>query len=359
MFGSFRFVLALLVVASHLVGGESAAHFGTYAVRAFFILSGFVMTAALNESYRFDSMSFVISRFLRLAPGYYAVCLLTAVIIACLPADAGAFMGRWAAHPDLSQIIANVTILLLAYDPIPFRFIEPAWSLSIEIMMYGVLWAAVARNRYCAIVGLIAGALYHVCMLQFHHSFSSRFFTPQSALLSFSIGAVLYFELSARARIKPQTANALLWGGGGAGVALLTLVYLYWSGYFDHRVGYYINTICCTAVVAGLSAMRWSGRLARLDWLLGELAYPVFLVQWVGGFLAHEMFWPDMQRGWPLYLTAVPIILLLAAPLAAMQIRLIEPLRRLTKRYTVRKHPSHGTTEVEWAGERRAVASVT
>lgn len=37
MFGSLRFLLAYLVILSHLVGTEYVGHFGFYAVRGFFV----------------------------------------------------------------------------------------------------------------------------------------------------------------------------------------------------------------------------------------------------------------------------------------------------------------------------------
>jgi len=77
MFGSLRFLLAYLVILSHLVGMEYVAHFGFYAVRGFFVISGLMMTAALNEVYKFDGVRFWINRALRLLPPYYLVCALT------------------------------------------------------------------------------------------------------------------------------------------------------------------------------------------------------------------------------------------------------------------------------------------
>ena len=62
MFGTFRLFLALLVVVGHLVDHEPFAHFGYYAVRVFFILSGFVLTGALNEVYQFDATRFAVDR---------------------------------------------------------------------------------------------------------------------------------------------------------------------------------------------------------------------------------------------------------------------------------------------------------
>ena len=95
MTGTFRFVLALIVVFSHLAGARHTAHMGFYAVRAFFVLSGFVMTSALNEVYGRDGLRFWSNRFLRLLPPYYAVCLATALAIGLCPEHAAAFLPRW------------------------------------------------------------------------------------------------------------------------------------------------------------------------------------------------------------------------------------------------------------------------
>jgi len=85
VFGVLRFLLAYLVILSHLVGTDYVAHFGFYAVRGFFVISGLLMTAALNEAYAFDARRFWLNRALRLLPPYYLVCLLTLVAIAVAP----------------------------------------------------------------------------------------------------------------------------------------------------------------------------------------------------------------------------------------------------------------------------------
>jgi peptidoglycan/LPS O-acetylase OafA/YrhL len=71
--GTFRFLLAVAVVLCHLIHTPYYRDLGYYAVRAFFVLSGFAMTAALNEVYGFDGKRFWINRFLRLVPPYLTV----------------------------------------------------------------------------------------------------------------------------------------------------------------------------------------------------------------------------------------------------------------------------------------------
>lgn len=74
MLGLMRFILALLVVVSHLTGGGASpffAHWGIFAVFGFYLISGYLMTIILNEKYFFNFTTFALNRFLRLFPIYY------------------------------------------------------------------------------------------------------------------------------------------------------------------------------------------------------------------------------------------------------------------------------------------------
>ena len=116
MFGTFRLFLALLVVVGHLVDHEPFAHFGYYAVRVFFILSGFVLTGALNEVYQFDATRFAVNRLLRLVPIYYVVCAATLAVISRLPEAAFVFTPRW--NPDFGALDVVLNLLILPLEKI-------------------------------------------------------------------------------------------------------------------------------------------------------------------------------------------------------------------------------------------------
>jgi peptidoglycan/LPS O-acetylase OafA/YrhL len=91
--------------------------------------------------------------------------------------------------------------------------------------------------------------------------------------------------------------------------------------------GFYVNTVLAALVVIFLSAFNPGPRLKALDEALGDLSYPVFLCQWLGGFLAYLLSSGAPSRGWALALGALPIILLLAAALTCANRLFVEPLR--------------------------------
>src|SRR5437773_8244692 len=121
MFGALRFLLAYLVVLSHLVGSIDMVHFGFYAVRGFFVLSGFVITAALNEVYRFDGMRFWTNRALRLLPPYYVICAATLGILILFPEPTGQFSALWKHDAHSGDVLSNLLILPLQFPILEFR----------------------------------------------------------------------------------------------------------------------------------------------------------------------------------------------------------------------------------------------
>ena len=324
MTGTFRLVLALIVVFSHLVGARTTAHMGFYAVRAFFVLSGFVMTSALNEVYGRDGFRFWSNRFLRLLPPYYAVCLATAFAIRLCPEHAGAFMHRWSFAMTSNAVADNLILAPLAFEDLKFRLVPPAWSVAVEIMMYFILYVGMARSLRGALLCLASGVAIHCAWLATGRPFDERYFTPASALLSFSVGATIYFACKSDPRPADMRLGALALTGWL--INLFAEVTLFPDGYAIYA-GFYVNIVLAALVVIFLSRLNPGPRLKSLDDLFGDLSYPVFLCQWLGGFLTYLLWSEEPMRGWGLALGALPIIFVLSAAVAWAHHRFIEPLR--------------------------------
>jgi peptidoglycan/LPS O-acetylase OafA/YrhL len=325
MFGSLRFLLAYLVVLSHLVGGDDVDHFGFYAVRGFFVLSGFMITRVLTEVYDFRGAPFWTNRMLRLLPPYYLVCVLTVLAVAGFPHQAGDFLKFW--HHDLrpADLLMNIVVLPMQFPSLEFRLFPPYWSVAVELVMYVLLWLVLSRREAFAVIGIGIGIAWHLCWLGADGSWPARYFTAPSALLSFSSGAFIYFLLRRQAlSIGPGVTWAALacWlANMVAGAVILPESYVV-------GVGYYVGIVCCVVLVAGLAERQFVAPFDRIDRILGDMAYPLFLLQWLVGFLVTVAFFPEASRGWLIFLAATPALILAAYGVAWLNEALVEPLRR-------------------------------
>ncbi|MBS0244201.1 MAG: acyltransferase, partial [Proteobacteria bacterium] len=303
-------MLSMLVVASHLIGTPSAAFLGDYAVRGFFILSGFVISKALNEVYDFRFLPFWINRTLRIMPTYLVVCAASLAAILLWPAATAAFHSHWAGAISAKSLTENLIILPLAFDGMKLRLFEPGWSLAVELMMYFMLWLTIARGRLFALFGLAAGALYHMRAVMNGVSFEVRYFAPESALLAFSIGATIYFLLRDYERPNQNRYAAMF-----AGTAIVFWMLNLWSATDIDSItsaqmgNYYLNTALSALIVCGLALLSGSKRLRKIDTWLGSLSYHVFLLQWLGGFAAHQLLMPTQFRGIGIFVASLLFIL--------------------------------------------------
>jgi peptidoglycan/LPS O-acetylase OafA/YrhL len=322
--GTFRFLLAVAVVLCHLIHMPYYRDLGYYAVRAFFVLSGFAMTAALNEVYGFEGKRFWINRFLRLVPPYLTVCFLTALAIRCYPLEAARFMPRWAYPATAADVAKNLSIMPLAFGGLQFRYIEPAWSLAVEIIMYAILWIGMGRSARGAFICFANGAAYHCYKLFTDAPFAERYFTPEGALLSFAAGALIYFWRE-RSTLQTRADFALF-------VSLAWLINFFAEGTlmpdgYAKQAGFYVNIALAALVVVSQPALRPGPLARRIDTVLGNLSYPIFLVHWLGGFAGYLLLSSTVPRGWELVLASAPVIIVLAAALAWLNGRFVEPLR--------------------------------
>lgn len=321
MFGGLRLFLAFVVVFSHLVGSRYLQHFGFYSVRGFYVLSGYLMTAGLNEFYAFDPRRFWTNRLLRLLPLYYVVCLLTLAAVTLLPAQAAAYIGQWQPGLLWRDAITDVLIVPLQHPEPHYRLVPTAWSLAVEIEMYVVLFLFIARSKKHAMVGLILGLLYHAVCGLYDLPFGYRFFGALSAVLSFSLGALIYFYRKDGRLLHITPAMA------GVALGIWVVDALASETAYIDNAGYYTDTVLFSVVVAGLANAKFNPLVQSADRALGEIAYPVFLVQWLTGFITTLVLMPGMWRGWSLALANIPLTLAVAAGLAVLNRKLVEPLR--------------------------------
>lgn len=320
--GILRFFLSILVIFSHLSGAHSASHFGYYAVRAFFLLSGIVLTKSLHETYSFDFYRFYINRLLRILPLYALVCGITIGVIHWLPAQTAAFMPRWAFHEDPNSILHNFLLLPLAFGDLQLRYIEPAWSLAVELVMYFLLWVGISRSPKLALICLVLGAAYHAVLLAAGASFDDRYFSIASAVLSYAVGAMVYFHYESLSRnLRLGAAAAILW------FCNTVFGYLLW-GERVLDIGFYANILLFALAAPYLMDLRLPQQWRNHDAILGHLSYPVFLAQWLAGFAGYLLLANFEGRGVALFYVSMPFVVAMAAVLYKANEMIVEPGRK-------------------------------
>lgn len=327
MLGILRFVLAVLVVVAHLTEGtQFFSHWGIFAVFGFYLVSGYLITLILNETYSFQLAPFAANRFLRLFPIYYIVAVSSALVIFFAP-NPGGFHPAWETYRKL-DVIGNGLIFPFELYNESFRFVPPIWSVAVELVNYFLLWLIVARSRTLAIVTLLFATGYHAFSFAADMPWINRYAPFYAALLPFSLGACIYFArehlaaLSAPMVKRLATASFLVWmvnllvGGWMAGI----------GGKFFNSF-FYVNLASLCAFVSCIAMPYFRSMFARSGKILGDLAYPVFLTHWIVGYLVSVLVLEGRRRGLPLLAIAALPILGVSFFLSWAADRWFEPLR--------------------------------
>jgi peptidoglycan/LPS O-acetylase OafA/YrhL len=311
VFGTFRYLLALMVVVSHLWRSISIWA-GTYAVFSFFLLSGYLMALVLNSTYGFTGRGlgrYLANRALRIYPAYLAALALSVAVIVLLP-DATRSISLLRLPDDWLLWLRSLVIFTLQVDPLyASRLIPPAWSVDIELCFYIALGLGLARGRRVALVWFVASVAYSVHLVAGETTFTERYSNLLAASLPYSAGVLVYHYRELLGR----------WiSGRGHAIVALTLFSANVSvGLWVWNVfttGFYASVAFTAYAVAALGALRprdLPPTIRRIDRFLGDLSYPVFLCHWsmavviVALGLAHE-------KGVALFLWSLPLVNLCA-----------------------------------------------
>lgn len=346
MLGIFRYVLAMMVACSHL-WTELLWWQGTYAVFCFYVVSGYLMTLILNETYIGDRgwLRYLENRALRIYPVYWVVLALTLGFSMGLPglADTRLWGGLELRHvvrqaDSLQSWLANITLLI----PVEGAglAVSQAWSLRIEMIFYiAMIFLVKSRPRVIAWAVVSVG---FVAWQQLNQvPFIERYTGVLGSSLAFSLGSLVYhyrdgLQLSAihvpisLGLFALHTVFAAeLWGFSRNGNFGLQLQSHHYGLYVATLFGAYALAAMQSEVAAGIGG--WAGKL------LGDLAYPVFLVHWlVGGLLIATGV--SFQNK----LVLVPMAFLLINLLALLLNRAVERPIETGLRSRVRPSPNAG-----------------
>jgi peptidoglycan/LPS O-acetylase OafA/YrhL len=286
MIDVYRFILALCVVQGHML--DRVPGLAWHAVFSFYVLSGFLMTLVLNESYGFSPdgiVKFAVNRWLRLFPTYYAVIGLTAAYIVftgpltqlnaamALPAT------PWATFANLS--IVNLTATDFS-DVVPQRLSPTAWSLGIEMFCYALLavYFAKSKIRLAAMLAIgiaLAARQIFATFDRPDYGFQGHYGVLEAGLIPFALGGLSYFWRNAKFYEFSGTKLAVV-----AAALLANVLLTAYSDFHKYVGGLYVVAILNVALVPMLFR-----RPATAPWqkTLGGISYPIFLCHWLVGTL--------------------------------------------------------------------------
>lgn len=287
--GLLRFLLAFIVVIHH----SFPLRMGTWAVYAFFILSGYWIARMWEDKYastRNAPVTFLWSRWCRLAPVFFVTLALAFVSSSIipgapgLPQDVGAWLMRQL--PIVGSKAAG-TIL------------PPTWSLDVEMQFYLVFTVLmfIAGSRWRGVVGWLVVAMAAASFLLVVQELGTNVSENTGASLTlyfwlFAIGMWLH-----KTRWAPSKTTALVSGAAFVGVTLFLLVWPYtrdaiWTrggshasavagGALDPRTIVHLWWALGAIVFAPFIAWNVLQKAPAWDRMLGNWAYPLYLFHWI------------------------------------------------------------------------------
>lgn len=242
---------------------------GNVGVFSFFLLSGFVITEALDLFYRGAARRFLTNRLLKLGPAYWSAVIVAYAIFA--------FLDRPELRLDAWAIIVNFSLLLgFLKSGNNLNLLSLAWAVLVEVQFYvlvALIFTTATRLRaggaFIACCGVIALALY-VFVFQTHAE--QRFFGVFRFAPYFVCGAAYYYGITRRHPIAWLITT----------IALVFSLHAFWTygtglGQVDptHST---VAFVVMMVIFAGLAHLWTSDARERVDKRLGDLTYALYLV---------------------------------------------------------------------------------
>ncbi len=326
--GAFRLWLALVVVLHHVTRIEV----GKAPVLVFFALSGYWVHRVWTTRYgltRQPWLTFVISRWWRIAPVMVVVSVLTLAVMALLGDSALDVVGQMPLRQTFSTLFA------LGYAEMPVRPVGPAWSLDIEMQFYLVAPALVwLVRRTSAVVALgCAYGLYILGMTLY----------PGIVLTSF----VPFFMIGMVAAQHRWAAPPRLAGTALAFAIILTVAMLLspWRASLLGEGGAHWPTvnllIAALALPQALVSVQSKG--GKRDAVWADQSYIVYMLHWPAILVWRAVAWPNAFAA-----AAGLVALATAVALGAWLLRRAfdQPLNRARARWVAhRRSPLPGLRE--------------
>ena len=312
---ALRGIAALAVVAFHYTTqyGQQYGHTtplgfgfppGNYGVNLFFLISGFVIFMTLERTR--TAMDFVVSRFSRLFPAYWAAMALTAVFVYLL--------GMPEQRLSLRDLLLNLTMMqqILGGEHLDGSY----WTLQVELFFYAqmLLWFALGQLKRIHVIILLwlglAMGYGEVVQHRMHFSYLARELLILRHIPFFALGILFY-----RLHTRPQE-NRLNYAMMG-----LCLVAI---GIANPLVFLWVGLACCAIFLLFVNNLLGWMRGAFFVYL-GGISYSLYLLHQAIGFaLIHDL----ERRGVPSLLACLLTLAIVLALASALSFGVERPAMR-------------------------------
>lgn len=335
MLDGFRGLALIAVLGYHVFPSKVTG--GFLGVEAFFVLSGYLLTALLLEeagrSGKIDRKAYAARRLRRIAPALLVLLLGLAVAGPYVaPGDVFRLRG------DVISSLLGVTNWRLIQDGSSYftqigrpPLVRHLWSIAVEVQFYLICPLLVSwilsRRRFSAIASMAGGMAFSALLMALLYSSpdpSRVYYGTDTRLGALLAGVLLAILLGYRICLPPDPEPGIwLQRSGMLGLAVLALLVLFadQSGRFMYPAGFLLAQIATMLVIAaGLRRGAVAKFLDRipLRWL-GERSYGIYLWHWP----AVALLRPGVDIQWPPAVTAA-VSIVIAVALGALSYTLIE-----------------------------------
>jgi peptidoglycan/LPS O-acetylase OafA/YrhL len=310
--GILRVLLALFVVFDHF-RSYSTFDFpgGVFAVKVFFIISGFYMTMILEKKYvgKGSYTLFLSNRFLRLYPIYWVVLGLTigASFISYFAYNDWLRLTQYVVYHDIMNIktlvfqgFANIflfgqdIVMFLGMDPEKgtmyfsnnfnetnppfhtFLFVPQAWTIGMELLFYIVAPFLVRRKTKIILTIITVSLLLRIFFYYYlgwdHDPWTYRFFPNELALFLLGAMSFRFYQYIKKYDINIRIKFLII-----IMYFFILLFYKYIPGTGElienvKIIGFYLFTS------VSIPFIFITTKKSRIDNRVGDLSYPIYIV---------------------------------------------------------------------------------
>lgn len=234
----------------------------------FFVLSGFLMTEVLKNKYGFSLnglKNYAFGRFIRIFPLYYVSFILgifTIYILSQYNIEAKVLNPQFYLPSDLYSWFSNLTLLPLSHSGRPVPVSGP---LAVEVGVY-ILIPFMAYSRNAAWLGMLLSLVFSLKIGFSLETFAIRYSEFLTGYFAFAIGSLInHYKVELQSLSMPKL-SIILW--------LLHCLFIGIMNTWPWTYGLYISVFLSAWVVISLYHIKST----KIDIILGDLSYPVYLL---------------------------------------------------------------------------------